>query len=435
LRDGFDEVITNGSVGYGAGSYLELCFDRSFELGQQAFLPINDSVIIYDREVWVPGDPGEWRDHVRGHEVKYLLFGDSTFVVTKYIELQLEDTILNQLADYTSDGLGGWWGIVRSCVSDRFHVFHYTADSSYHHSVQRVGPAGFSRERNTTRMRFNPGGTAFVIVGGDDGVAFYDFDRATAAISLREVIPYPDPDWVPYRNTHDVDWSADGRFVYMSYRPHVYQFDTQAGDLFASAVQLDTDDPDTDNIPYYRTTRGPDCRIYVAIPGAAKWVSVIDKPQKKGRAAELYPAGIELQTIYFVGMPEFPNYALWAKDRLARGEAPLIDTAVCDSSIIAFPYINWSPTREVPEAEWVCYPNPVRSNGELNLRWPVAPLPAGRLRATLYDHTARAVANFDLGSPAGTSMIQLPQLPAGVYTLALGSGGLSLGVQRIMVTE
>lgn len=131
-------------------------------------------------------------------------------------------------------------------------------------------------------MRFNPAGTEFVLMGGDDGVAFYYFDRISGQITFREVFPNPDPEHIPYRASSDVNWSADGRFVYITDRYNIYQIDAQSSDLEASAVRITEDDPATDNFPYYRISRGPDCRLYIAFPGSAKELHVIDKPNKKG---------------------------------------------------------------------------------------------------------------------------------------------------------
>jgi hypothetical protein len=240
---------------------------------------------------------------------------------------------------------------------------------------------------------------------------------------------------VPYRVTCDVNWSADGRFVYITDRHNIYQIDALASDLAASAVRITEDNPETDNIPYYRITRGPDCRMYVAIPGTAMHLSVIDKPSQKGRACDLKPAGVNMPSIYFVGIPEFPNYALWANDRIDRGLAPIIDTAVCDSSILAYPYVIWTATStaEVPEAEWTIYPNPARGGGIINVVFPTALIKQEQVYATLYNSTGQAVADLELDGGRESQQVMLPVLPKGVYTLALGRLGESLGVQQVLI--
>jgi hypothetical protein len=428
-----NELLTLDDSG-NSDFYLEFCESRNQPLGQQAFLPLNHDKVLFTKENYFFGE-SPFSIYASNRSVYTLDLSGNEPIEESHVEIMVLDTTLDQLMDFTSDGLGGWWGVARSAVSDRFQVFHFTDDSSYIHSVQHIGPAGFSRERVTTRMRFNPQGTEFVLMGGDDGVAFYYFDRWTGQISLREVIPNPDPEFVPYRVTCDVNWSAEGRFVYITDRHNIYQIDAFSSDLAASAVRITEDNPETDNIPYYRITRGPDCRIYVAIPGSAMHLSVIDKPSLKGRACNLKPAGVNTASAYFVGIPEFPNYALWANDRIDRGLAPIIDTAVCDSSILAYPYVIWTATStaEVPEAEWTIYPNPARGGGIINVVFPTALIKQEQIYATLYNSTGQAVADLELDGGRESQQVMLPVLPKGVYTLALGRLGESLGVQQVLI--
>ncbi len=434
IIESFRDSIISLDDSYNRDFYLSFCESRNQPIGQQAFLPLSQESLLYTKENYFNGE-AQFRTYTSHRSVYSLDLSGIEPIEESHVELMVGDTTLDQLMDFTSDGLGGWWGIARSAISDKFHVFHFTEDSSYIHSVQRLGPAGFPRERVGTRMRFNPQGTEFVLMGGDDGVAFYYFDRFTGQISLREIIPNPDPEFEPYRVTCDVNWSADGRFVYITDRHNIYQIDAYSSDVAGSAVRITEDNPDTDNIPYYRITRGPDCRMYVAIPGAAKHLSVIDKPSRKGRACDLKPAGVNLPSFYFVGIPEFPNYSLWAKDRVARGLAPIIDTAVCDSSILAYPYIIWSSTEEVPEAEWSVYPNPVQGGGVLNIVFPISSVKEEKLYATLYNAAGQAVADLELlgGIETQQLQLQLPVLPKGTYTLALGRRGESLGVQQVVI--
>lgn len=136
---------------------------------------------------------------------------------------------------------------------------------------------------------------------------------------------------------------------------------------------------------------------------------------------------------YFIGIPEFPNYALWAKDRIARGLAPIIDTAVCDSSILAYPYIIWTSTAEVPEAEWSVYPNPAQGGGIINVVFPATLVKQEEVYATLYNAAGQAVADLELQGGVTTQQVVIPDLPKGTYTLALGRRGESLGVQQVVV--
>ena len=131
--------------------------------------------------------------------------------------------------------------------------------------------------------------------------------------------------------------------MYVTTLADVVQVDTHHPDLAradpaAAVTALAPASAVTADNRYYEIERGPDCRLYVGWPGSARRLSVVDEPSRAGQAAALHAGGVLLPTKYFVALPNFPPYHLWARDRVAMGLAPLIDTAVCDSAIRAHAY-------------------------------------------------------------------------------------------------
>ena len=421
-------------------------------VGHQFILPLGGDTLAYLTELRREAAFQDYYGYVTpGYSVSYLdaaalargrnVSGGAA--VRGALRLLTGDTLLEETATHVPDPRGGWWGIARSAVSDRFQVWHLGRDTAVLLPPQRVGLPGFRRERRATRLAVRPQGDRFAISGTDDGVAIYGFDRVSGQIThLAQVPPSYDPDFVSYRTGTDCAWSACGRYLYVTSIEHVYQFDTDASDVAASAVRLDPIDPDVNDpneyAGYYEIERGPDCRLYIGWPGGDQTLSVIDYPSRAGLACELKPRAIWLRRWYFAAVPTVPEYALWARDRVARGLAPEIDTAVCDASIAAAPYVDWVVSNAPepgagaagPEARaWRLAPNPVVAGAPLRLLYDGSAGAAGdgdgSLAAALYDLGGRplwreGLAGAGAGAAGLASSWELPAVPAaGTYVLVV----------------
>jgi len=241
--------------------------------GFQAFLPLSDELLIYTHEVQYESDGTvPYSFFTPGFGSKLLLIDSlSTPTATTRSVLSndfivLNDTIISELVGYVPHPDGGWWGITKSMVSNRFPTWYITADTLTLQNTEAVGKPGFHRERAALDLTFRPKGDAFAISGSDHGLDLYFFDRNTGAITLWDEIDASyDPNFEPYTVFTRCAWSADGRYLYVTSESDLYQFDTEASDIAASAVQINA----PDNIPfrgsYRQIERGPDCRLYLSL--------------------------------------------------------------------------------------------------------------------------------------------------------------------------
>ncbi|MFK8055425.1 MAG: hypothetical protein AB8F78_04810 [Saprospiraceae bacterium] len=418
--------------------------------GFQAILPLGEDKLLYVSETIYESDGSTpYLFYTPGFVVSYLYtdsLADSSpnqnsVIETKFIHTN--DTLSDFLAEHISNPLGGWYGISKSSMTTNLPMWQIESDTTFMLPPQQAFNVGDYREGSVLDITFRPAGDVFAISGEQGGIDLFRFDRLTGIVEpWVEISNAHDPDFEPFTVATRCEWSADGRYLYVTTEANLFQFDTEAADIEASAVQIN----DPDNIPfrgtYYQIERGPDCRLYVARSGTGKTLSVIDKPSRPGRACELKDSGLLLPNYYFVSIPEFPEYSLWAKDRVARGLAPIIDTAVCDSSIQAYDYFDWttSTTEVLVEAEQlVISPNPARSGSVITLKYD---LPASLLSefnaplsASLFSIDGKQVGNLEIlsiGEEAAS--VQLPtNVPKGLYRLLITNATRPLLEGKVLV--
>jgi hypothetical protein len=448
--------LTNG---YSDSILSHLSFDTwsfrrdegpNFGVGFQAILPLGEEKIVYLSDVFYePTTSVPYIFFTPGFVVSYLSVDslttsvNQTNSVEKTFLVLANDTLVNRVVEHNANPAGGWYGISRSAVSNKLALWQIDPDTTYLLTPHEVDDIGIFREGSILDITFRPNGDAFAISGSYSGLELYYFDRNTGVISLWENLGTSyDPDFEPFTAATRSEWSADGRYLYLTTEANLYQFDTESSDIAASAVQIN----DPASIPfsgsYYQIERGPDCRLYIARSGTGKTLSVIDKPSRPGRACDLKDSGLLLPNFYFVSIPEFPEYSLWAKDRVARGLAPIIDTAVCDSSIAAYDYFDFtsSTTDVIVEAENLqISPNPASSGTPLRLTYT---LPTSLktevqkpLQARLFSMSGQQVGNLEIISiDSQEARVQLPEgMPTGMYRLLVSSSTTPIFEGKVVV--
>lgn len=145
-----------------------------------------------------------------------------------------------------------------------------------------------------------------------------------------------------------VQFSANNRYLYVSYLSRIYQFDMESRDIQASIVVIG----DVSHIPkdnqkgqLFEMRLAPDGKIYVASPFSHKYLSVINRPNCLGKLSDFRPYAVELKRFSYGGLPNIPIF-----------EQPPANYT-CDS----LP----SPTQELPESITLS-PNPAQGIININ---------------------------------------------------------------------
>ncbi|MDW8230848.1 MAG: T9SS type A sorting domain-containing protein, partial [Saprospiraceae bacterium] len=179
-----------------------------------------------------------------------------------------------------------------------------------------------------------------------NGLNIYDFDNATGELSNPIQITFPN-DTINYIAGASV--SSNSRFLYLSARRRVYQFDLQAPDIEASKIKVAEWDGTYDPYPsiFYLSALAPDGKIYISSTSSHRHLHVIERPNCPGLSCQLVQRGLPLPSFNFATIPNFPHYRM--------------SNEGCDT------------TNHTDEIAWdsgtlAIYPNPTR--GELWVNYP-----------------------------------------------------------------
>src|SRR5690606_1796319 len=157
-----------------------------------------------------------------------------------------------------------------------------------------------------TQVVFTPDANKYIRVNPFNGLNIFDFDNEKGELSNPIVIDFPN-DTFYYAGASA---SANSRFLYISARTKLYQFDLQAVDIAASKTLIGVWDGFDDPYPiiFYYSALAPDNKIYISGTSSHKYLHVIHKPDSLGLACEFEQRGIELPSYNFATIPNFPHY-------------------------------------------------------------------------------------------------------------------------------
>ena len=206
-----------------------------------------------------------------------------------------------------------WWIIVADFDTKNLNVF-LLSSKGIENKGKQIFPLGF--KGGLGQAHFTPDGTKYVRLNGYDiytenEIQVFDFDRCLGKLSNQRV----------WANEKDTTYSAgmaissNSRYLYACLYERVYQFDLQAQDIFSTldtVAVIDGFMPPEFKIKtkFYLAQLAPDNKIYISIPGTAKYLHVIHEPNKKGKACNVEQRGMVLPSFNYTTMPNFPNFRL-----------------------------------------------------------------------------------------------------------------------------
>jgi len=222
-----------------------------------------------------------------------------------------------------------WWVIIRnaSVYSNQHYVFLVSPNGISPPFIQSVGSANHTNLGTYTN---SPDGNKLIFTNLIGLMELYDFDRCTGVIS-NPVTIHPEPTTAPYGRFWGCEFSANGRFLYVStyntIESALFQYDLLSSNPVATRCTLEYNPGPRIGNGFLR--RGPDQKIYFgrawecsAFPDCYPYpdsvynyvnmnLSVINYPDSLGAACGYAPFSFYLggkRTYY--GLPNNPDYDL-----------------------------------------------------------------------------------------------------------------------------
>ena len=209
-----------------------------------------------------------------------------------------------------------WWVVTQKSHSNCYFLTQVTAQGVYSPLLECEGKV-WDDDDSGTQAVFTPDAKKYIRFNPANGLNIFDFDNETGDLSNPIVIEFPNDTF--YYGGAAV--SANSRFLYISARTKLYQFDLQANDIAASKVLIGVWDGFADPYPtiFSYSALAPDNKIYISGTSSHKYLHVIHSPDSLGLMCEFEQRGVELPSYNFATIPNFPQY---------RSQPVMID---CDS--------------------------------------------------------------------------------------------------------
>lgn len=204
-----------------------------------------------------------------------------------------------------------YWLVKGASVKNQFYKFLVKPDSILGPYMQTIGPT-YPLPFDNAYSKFSQDGSKYVTVAIEGYVLVMDFDRCSGEFSNPVTIynnASDDPVHNPLKGGVAVEFSPSGRFVYVSDRVDMNQYDLWATDIQDSARIYTADS--TDFFQMDMLQFAPNGKIYGSTwNGGGYFLHVINKPDEKGDSCGFVYGGIMTLTDNSDNLPNMVNYRL-----------------------------------------------------------------------------------------------------------------------------
>ena len=286
-----------------------------------------------------------WQVGIRTIALKYCIIDmtenngkGKVIVKNKYL---INDTLTYGKIVATKHANGrDWWIIVPERDKPNFYTLLLTPKGIENKGIQKFPGTLID---GLGQACFSPDGTKYALFNDfsyGDGQFFdiFNFDRCTGMLNNR----------LSFHNFNNqsaaggVAISPNSRFVYFSSFNKIFQADLDSINPLDNMEIVAQYDGFVDDFPtrFFMAQLAPDGKIYLCAPDGAKYLHIIDYPDRKGVASKVRQHAFKLPTYNLFSLPNFPNYRL----------GPL-DGSSCDTlGINNIPVANFRPDQDTSMA-------------------------------------------------------------------------------------
>jgi hypothetical protein len=199
-----------------------------------------------------------------------------------------------------------WWVIVPKSHSNCYFLVPVTSEGVQPAQLKCAGHIWSDKDSGTQAV-FTPDTKKYIRFNSWNGLNIFDFDNITGDLSNPIQILFP---YDTINSISGASVSPNSRYLYISARKKVYQFDLQAPDIEASKVLIAVWDgfQNPYSTLFYLSALAPDGKIYISNTSSTLNLHVINKPNCPGLSCQLVQHGIDLPTYNFATIPNIPHY-------------------------------------------------------------------------------------------------------------------------------
>lgn len=204
-----------------------------------------------------------------------------------------------------------WWILAPEHINNCYYKLLLTPEGVINYDKQCLGIGTSDPFDHSGQAVFSPDGTKYARFHTRHGLQVFDFDRCSGHLSNAINLELSDE-----TATSGVAISPNSRYLYACFTKEVYQFDLAAENMAASKILIAEWDGFVDYNPtnFSFMQLAPNGKIYIAGNGINIHLHVINQPNQAGLACDLVQHGIELPSLIFANLPNFPNFRLGESD-------------------------------------------------------------------------------------------------------------------------
>jgi len=233
-------------------------------------------------------------------------------VIEKNVPINKESLTFGQLTAVKHANGKDWWVISAKKNENSYKIFLIEGAGIIEYSDQSIGIIASEGGQAV----FSPDGNHYFRYNSIDGVLMFDFDRQNGLLSNFIHLPVESEGL-----GNGVAVSPNSRFLYVSAKDTLFQFDLEAEDVFSSGKIVGVYDGYLSPFPthFHNGQLAPDCKIYINSFATVDVLHVIHNPDEPGMACDFQQHSIQLPFNEGRSLPHFPNYRLGP---LVEGEEP-----------------------------------------------------------------------------------------------------------------
>lgn len=204
-----------------------------------------------------------------------------------------------------------WWVTIAKRLSNRYYTFLLSPNGITDTLVQDIGPVYSDGTFDNSYSCFSGDGSLYATVAYSGYVTVMGFDRCTGTFSNPRKIVNTAEGFTAMGGL-SVAFSPSGRYIYVSNRVELTQYDLWDADLQASRKLLyQADSTDFNQIKHLAL--GPNGKLYGSMfAGGNPLLHVVERPDEAGDSALFRYGGQPTLSQNSFNLPNMPNYRLGA---------------------------------------------------------------------------------------------------------------------------